>query len=139
MNLLGLAVPLHIVGPTGFDTTDHHHQTLLDAVSLRDLLGQLPFVHQTGVEVLVGPTRRGRRRQSRLLNLLGQPSGKVTKVFDPYATGVQISLHDLRTEKMSQRPTKTQTVKALQATLDQRLEFGNKGRRDTRLGRRDEV
>ena len=40
---------------------------------------------------------------------------------------------------MAQRPTKTETIKTLQGALDQRLEFGKKGRRDTRLGRRDEV
>jgi hypothetical protein len=40
---------------------------------------------------------------------------------------------------MAQRPTKTETIKTLQGALDQRLQFGKKGRRDTRLGCRDEI
>lgn len=40
---------------------------------------------------------------------------------------------------MAQGPTKAETIETLQGALDQSLEFGKKERRDTRLGRRDEV
>src|SRR6266700_3577011 len=99
-------------------------------IALLDLSSQLFFGLLAGVEKLKGPLFLLGPSVSFVLHPLGEPSGKLAKVFDEHPAGVKISLHDGGLIEMAQSAAQPEPVQAAQGALDKRGVFVKKATRN---------
>ena len=118
LELLGLVIASHFVGPARFYTSKDRYQALFNAIALSDFSRQL-FLGQ-GAAAQIGEWALEGLGQSlgTLAHLVGQSRGKLLEVFAQHLGFAQILLKNLGAIQVAQRTLKAQAVEGVKNAHD---------------------
>ncbi|HEY9806557.1 MAG TPA: hypothetical protein V6D04_08315, partial [Candidatus Obscuribacterales bacterium] len=118
LELLGLVIASHFVGPARFYTSKDRYQALFNAIALSDLARQV-FLGQ-GAAAQIGEWALEGLGQSlgTLAHLVGQSRGKLLEVFAQHLGFAQILLKNLGAIQVAQRTLKAQAIKGVKNAHD---------------------
>jgi hypothetical protein len=130
LELFGLVIASHFVGPARFYTAKDRYQALSNAIALSDFVRQV-FLGQ-GAAAQVGEWTLDGLGQSlgTLAYLVGQSRGKLLEVFAQHLGFTQILLKNFLTVQVAQRTLKAQAVEGVKNAHDVFLVFLYKKVRD---------
>jgi hypothetical protein len=130
LELLGLVIASHFVGPARFYTSKDRYQALFNAIALSDFSRQV-FLGQ-GATVQIGEWALEGLGQSlgTLAYLVGQSRSKLLEVFVQHLGLAQILLKNLGAIQVAQRTLKAQAVEGVKNAHDVFLVFLYKRVRD---------
>jgi hypothetical protein len=130
LELLGLVIASHFVGPTRFYTSKDRYQALFNAIALSDFSRQLFLGQSAAVQIGEGALEGLGQLLGPLAHLVGQSRGKLLEVFAQHLGFAQILLKNLGAIQVAQRTLKAQAIKGLKHAHDIFLVFLYKEVRD---------
>jgi hypothetical protein len=118
LELLGLVIASHFVGPARLYTSKDCYQAFLNAIALSDFARQLFLGQRATAQIREWAFERLGQALGTLADLVSQSRGKLLEVFVQHLGLAQIFLKNFGTIKIAQRPLKTQAVEGVKNTHD---------------------
>ena len=118
LELLGLVIASHFVGPARFHTSKDRYQALFNAIALSDLARQVFLGQGAAVQIGEGALEGLGQSLGTLADLAGQSRGKLLEVFAQHLGLAQILLKNLGAIQVAERTLKAQAVEGVKHAHD---------------------